>query len=148
MASGDFSLPVLAHDASEEVVKAWDSRQWGCGLSGRFVSSFLLSGSGLVSSSSSRLSVAQATVVIILRVAVRVRQDYAILVGFRGLNTRGSDKLTAGRVEWMAEGLGRSLDVSFGLIFHRGAVFVIVHVAVVALLGLATDAEPVADLVD
>ena len=50
----------------------------------------------------------------------------------------------------MAVGLGWSLDVGLGLRarLHRGAVFVIVHIAVVALLGLAADAKLVADLVD
>lgn len=50
----------------------------------------------------------------------------------------------------MAEGLGWSLDVSLRLGFrpHWGAVFVIVHITVEALLGLATDAKLVTDLVD
>lgn len=43
-----------------------------------------------------------------------------------------------------------TLDVSFGLRarFHWDAVFVIVYIAVVALLGLSTDAKLVADLVE
>lgn len=50
----------------------------------------------------------------------------------------------------MADWLGRSLDVSFGFGagLHWCAIFVVVHIAVVAILGLSTHAELVADLVD
>lgn len=50
----------------------------------------------------------------------------------------------------MAEGLGWSLDVGLrpGVRVHWDTVFVIVHIAVEALLGLAMNAKPVADLVD
>lgn len=134
---------MLPHDAPEEIFKAWYR-----GLLDGLIGSFPLGGSGLVSNGGSP-GMAQAAVVVVFRVAVGVRQDYAILSRLWRCND-GRRKLAAAGVEWVAVGLGWGLDVSFGLgaRLHRCAVFVIVHIAVVALLGLAGDPEVVADLVD
>ena len=143
---------MLVHDALEEVFKAWDGRLWDRGLLGGLVGSRLV-GSGLVGSGlvgSGRLGVAQAAVVVDLWVAVGVRQDYAVPGDLRCRNAGWRSEFAAGGVEGMAEGLGRSLDVGLGLgaVLQGGAVFVVVHKAVVAVLGPATDAELGADLVD
>lgn len=130
---------VAGHDAPEEVLK---TREAGfCGFFGCFLGElqrrFLL----VVC-----VGTTQATVVVELRVAVRVREDDAALAGSSGSDGGGWRKLCAGGVIGMAAGLGWSLDLLLGV--DRGAVFVIVHIAVVALLGLAADAKLVADLID
>lgn len=138
-------LLVLAHDAPQEVFKVWHG---GRGLGG---CRGLISDRGLISGGCSGLGATQAAVEVHLRVAVGVGQDDAIIAGLWGLNGRGScSKLAAVWVEGMAERLGWSLDVGLGrgAILQGGAVFVVVHVAVVAILGLAFDAELVADLVN
>jgi len=128
---------VLAHDAPEEVVEAWDSV-----LLGGLVSGLIGDRGGL--------GATQAAAVVVLGVAVGVGQDYAVLRRPRGSNGGRWRKLAAVGVERMAEGLGWSPEVGLGLRaeLHRGAVFVVVHIAVVALLGAAADAQLVADLVD
>lgn len=86
----------------------------------------------------------QTAVVVILGVAVRIGKDNAVLAGLQGLHVGGGGKPETFGVIWMAERCGWSLGVGL----DRGAVFVVAHIAVVALLGLATDTELVADLVD
>jgi len=104
------------------------------------------------------LGTTQAAVVINLRIAVGMGQDDAVWT--IGLGWRryvdGRGELSTAGVEGVAVGCGRGLDDGWGLDDGRGlgldvhgdAVLIIVHVAVVAIPGLAVDPEPVADLID
>lgn len=132
---------MLAQEAAEEVFKARRSS-----LTGWLISNFLLR--GLIGGG--RFSSTQAAVVVELRVAVGVREDYSILARLWCLDARGFGEPATVGVKGMAEGLRWSLDLRLGLGagLQRRAVFVIVNKAVVALLGLAADSEVVANLVD
>lgn len=129
-----------AHDAFEEVFEAWSG-----GLLGGLIGCWLL----LLDGGGSR-GATQFAVGVKLRVAVWVGQDYPVFDGPRSRAAGGRRELGAVGVEGVEGRLGCSLDVGLGLgaRLHRGAVFVIVHIAVVAILGLALDAQLVADLVD
>lgn len=134
---------MLPHDAPEEVFKT----RHRCFLGG-LVSSTLLGSDRLISGGGGRFSTSQAAVVVVLRVTVGMGQDYAVFAGLWSLHGGGRGKLATVGVIRMAEGLGWSLNVGLGARLHRSAVFVIVQIAVVALFGLAGDADLVADLVN
>lgn len=134
---------MLPHDAPEEVFKT----RRRCFLGG-LVSSALLGSDRLVSGGGG-FGTSQAAVVVVLGVTVGMGQDYAVFAGLcwsLDVGRRGKPA-TVGVIR-MAEGLGWSLNVGLGARLHRSAVFVIVQIAVVALFGLAGDADLVADLVD
>lgn len=133
---------MLPHDAPEEVFKTRNR----CFLGG-LVSSVLLGSDRLVSGGGG-FGTSQAAVVVELRVTVGMGQDYAVFAGLWSLNGGRRGKLATVGVIRMAEGLGWSLNVGLGARLHRSAVFVIVQIAVVALFGLAGDADLVADLVN
>lgn len=133
---------MLAQDTSEEVLKAWDRRFLDSSFFGRFISTNFFISNRLIGRGGG-FGAAQSAVVVILGVAVGIWKDDAVLSKLWGLDAGRWSKLSTAGIVGMAEGCIRSLRARL----DWGAVLVIVHIAVIAFLGLAADTKPVAYLV-